>query len=145
MSADSLWDVQSGLYTVLTGTAALTAQLADGASSILDYVPANTDFPYVLIGDARAAPLDTQGGGGAEVTFTLETYSITPGMQEVRKIMSSIYDALHNASFTVPHQTLIQCQCLEAATTVLVDSSGGAQNTLIRQGTQRFRIITEPA
>lgn len=141
MSADSLWDVQAGVYTVLTGTSALTALLADGANSILDHVPAGTAFPYVVLGAAQSVPLDTQGISGNEVTLTIDAYSDAAGMKELRQIMSQIYDALHSADFAVPNQVLVQCHCLGSETGLEPDVP---QNAIVRHGAQRFRIITEP-
>ena len=146
MSADSLWDVQTSVFTLLTGTSALTARLANGANSILDYVPTGTAFPYVVLGAAQSVPMDTQGVLGNEVTLTIDTYSRASGMDEARHIMSQIYDTLHNASFTVPNQVLVQCQCLDSATGLEADGMGRyAQSAIVRHGQQRFRIITEPA
>ena len=146
MSADSLWDVQTRVFTVLTATSALTALLANGAGSILDHVPTGTAFPYVVLGAAHSVPSDTQGVSGNEVTLTLDTYSRATGTEETRRIMSRIYDALHNAVFTVPNQVLVQCQCLDSATGLEADGMGRfAQNAAVRHGVQRFRIITEPA
>ncbi len=145
MSADSLWDVQTGVYALLTTTPALTALLANGAAGILDHAPAGTAFPYVLLGAAASQPDDTQGFSGNEVTLTIDTYSRSAGMEETRKIMSAIFDALHNAVFAVPHQVLVQCQCAGSATAVEADGLRRyEQNALVRHGTQKFRIITEP-
>ena len=145
MSADSLWDVQSGVYALLTGTSGLTTLLANGAGSILDHVPAGTAFPYVVLGAVQSVPFDTQGGSGNEVTLTIDAYSRATGMEELRHIMSKIYDVLHNATFAVPNQVLVQCRCLDSATAPEPDGMGRfQQNTIVRHGVQRFRIITEP-
>ncbi len=145
MSADSLWDVQTGVYALLTTTPALTSLLANGAAGVLDHAPAGTAFPYVLLGAAEAQPSDTQGFSGNEVTLAIETYSRAGGMEETRKIMSAIYDALHNAAFAVPNQVLVQCQCVSSATAVEADGLRRyEQNALVRHGSQKFRIITEP-
>ncbi len=145
MSADSLWDVQTGVYALLTSTAALTGQLANGAAGVLDHVPVGTAFPYVVLGGASAVPSDTQGFSGNEVTLTIDTYSHGAGMEQTRKIMSAIYDALHNAVFAVPNQVLVQCQCISSATAVEADGlKRNVQNDLVRHGAQKFRIVTEP-
>jgi hypothetical protein len=145
MSADSLWDVQTGVYAALTGTSALTALLASGAGSVLDHVPTGTVFPYVVLAQAQSVPMDTQGVSGNEVTLTIDTYSRAAGMDELRHIMSQIYDALHNAAFTVPNQVLVQCRCVGSETALEPDGMGRyAQNAMVRHGVQRFRIITEP-
>jgi hypothetical protein len=137
MSADSLWDVQTGVFNRLTVTSAVTSLLANGANSVLDHVPAGTAFPYIVLGETRSLPMDTQRVIGNDVTLTLHTYSRGAGMQQARHIMAAIYDALHNAVFAVPNQTLILCQCLDTETRLETDG-------LTRHGLQRFRIITEP-
>ncbi len=138
MSADSSWAVQTGVYARLTGTTAITDLLPQGASSILDHVPAGTEPPYIVMSEIQARPFDTQRVSGNEVTLTIHTYSRAAGMQEVRSIMTAIHAALHQASFSVPNQTLVLCQCTGSA--VQLEGDG-----LTRQGVQRFQIITEPA
>lgn len=137
MSADSSWDVQTGVYAHLAGTAAVTGLLAGGAAGILDHVPPGTNAPYVVIGDLQAQPMDTQGGSGNDVTLNLHVYSRGSGMQEARGIMAALYDALHNASFSVPDQTLILCQCQGGGVSLEADG-------VTRHGVLRFQIITEP-
>jgi hypothetical protein len=138
MSADSSLDVQSGVYTLLTATSALTALLAGGAGGILDHVPPETDFPYVVLGETHCVPVDGQCFSGNDVTLTLHTYSRGAGMRETRSIMAAVYEALHNADFAVPSQVLVLCRCLESETRLEDDG-------LTRHGLQRFQIITEPA
>lgn len=138
MSADSLWDVQAGVFTRLTGTAGLTALLAGGAAGVRDHVPEGTAYPYLVIGEAAARPLETQAVSGNDVTITLHSYSRGAGMKEVKAIMAKIHDALHNASFSVPNQSLVLCRCLES--TAQLEGDG-----LTRHGVQRFQIITEPS
>jgi hypothetical protein len=137
MSADSVWDVQSGVYARLTGNSGLTALLAAGADGVLDHVPPGKVFPYAVIGESSARPMDSQRISGCEVTLAIHSYSRSSGMQQLRQIMAAIYDALHDASFTVPSQTLILCQCLGAE--AALDGDG-----LTRHGIQHFKIITEP-
>jgi hypothetical protein len=136
MSADSSWDVQTGVFSRLTATSALTSQLAGGASGILDHVPQGTLFPYVVLGEMNAQPADSQRVFGNEVTLALHTYSRGAGMQQARHIMSAIYDALHHASFSVPNQTLILCQWLDSETKLEDDG-------ITRHGIQHFQLITE--
>ena len=136
MSADSSWDVQTGVYTLLTGTTGVTDLLADGANSILDHVPPGTMPPYIVASEIRVRPLDTQGASGNEMVLTLHTYSRNSGMQEVRGIMAAVHDALHNASFSIPGQTLVLCQCIDSEARLEGDG-------LTRHGIQHFQIITE--
>lgn len=137
MSADSCWDVQAGIFTHLAATTALTSQLADGASSVLDHVPAGTAFPYVVLGEMTSQALDTHGGPGSEVTIAIHTYSRGNGMQQARSIMAAVYDALHDVDFTISNQSLVLCRCIGGETRL--ESDG-----VTRHGVQRFQIITEP-
>ena len=69
--------------------------------------------------------------------LTIHTYGRGCGMQEIRRIMSVIYDALHIVSFAVPNQILVLCQ--------YVDSETGLEDDgMTRHGIQRFQLITEP-
>ena len=81
--------------------------------------------------------MDSQSASGNDVTLAIHTYSRGSGMQQARHIMSAVYDALHNASFAVPNQTLVLCQCLD--TEARLEDDG-----MTRHGIQRFKIITEP-
>lgn len=137
MSADGAWDVQTGVYARLAGNSGLTALLAAGADSVLDHVPPGTAFPYVVIGESSARPLDSQRLSGSDVTLAIHSYSRGSGMQELKQVMSAVYAALHDAAFSVPNRTLVLCQCLGADTAL--DGDG-----LTRRGVQHFRIITEP-
>jgi hypothetical protein len=137
MSADSAWDVQTGVFLRLTGTPAVTGLLAGGANGVFDHVPAGSPFPYIVIGEMRSRPLDTQGVSGNEVFLTLHAYSRGAGMKETKQIMSAVYDALHHAAFTVPNQTLVLSQAVDSE--VSLEGDG-----LTRHGIRRFHIITEP-
>jgi hypothetical protein len=138
MSADSAWDVQVAIYSRLSGTSALTLQLAAGAAGVCDHVPQGMAFPYVVLSSLQAQPSDTQQTRGYDITLSIASYSRGESMKELRSIMAAIYDALHDASFSVPNQTLILCRQLSGETQL-------EQDGITRAGLQRFRIITEPA
>jgi len=137
MSADSTWDVQTAVFTKLSTDTALTNILADGAGGVLDHVPSEIKFPYVVIGETRSEPLDTMAISGYDVTLTIHTYSQGVGMSETRQIVSVIYNSLHNVSFNVANQILILCQLIDTETKLDIDGK-------TRHGIQRFQIITEP-
>lgn len=137
MATESSWDVQAAVYSQLTTASALTAQLANGANSILDHVPAGTAFPYVVIGDMATGPMDTQRYGGYDIDLSIHIYSRASGMKEVKSIMAAIFDALHDQTFSVPNQILILCQ--QTSAQAALESDG-----ITRRGLQNFNIITEP-
>ena len=137
MSADSAWDVQTAIYARLAGAAALTLQLAAGAAGVCDHVPQGMAFPYVVLSGLQAQPGDTQQTHGYDITLSVASFSRGEGMKELRGVMAAIYDALHDANFTVPNQTLILCRQVSSETQL-------EQDGITRAGLQRFRIITEP-
>jgi hypothetical protein len=138
MTTDSLFKTQAAVYARLTAAAGLTAQLAQGADSIMDDVPDNSAFPYIVIGDMTARAMDTQGTTGREVTAAIHSYSRGRGMKDIKSIMSAVFDVLHNGNLSVSGQTIILCQ--EISAEAYLEGDGET-----RHGIQRFRIITEPA
>lgn len=136
MSLESSWDVQTAVYSRLTGISALTDLLAEGADSILDHVPPGTAFPYVVIGEMTTRPFDTQTHQGCDLALALHAYSQGSGMKEVKSIVSALTDALHDQVFVVPNQTLILCQKTDTSMTL-------EQDGVTRHGVIRLRIITE--
>lgn len=135
MPQDSLWPVQAAVYGVLTEANAVTAQLAAGAASVFDHVPQGSAFPYIVLGDSAAQPLETQEGGGFDSTIGIHAYSRGLGMKEAKSIMAAVAGALHDQSFAVAGQRLVFCRLI---------SQELRQEGETRHGVQRFRIITEP-
>jgi hypothetical protein len=135
MPQDSLWPVQAAIYGVLAGATALTAQLADGADSVFDHVPQGSAFPYIVLGESAAEPLETQTGGGCDITIDIHAYSRALGMKEAKAVMAAISGALHGQNFAVTGQRLVFCR---------LQSQQLRQDGETRHGVQRYRIITEP-
>lgn len=136
MSADSLWRIQSGLYSHLGNDAALTSQLADASASIFDHVPANTAFPYITITDCAARPFDTQQYAGIEAIITIDSFSRAAGSQALRQITAALHDALHNKDFEIDGHTLLLCQAQD--TLITQDTDGETY-----MGRQRFRLLVD--
>ncbi len=103
MSGYASWDLQKAIYTALTGDATLMALV----SGIHDYVPQDTAFPYVAIGEATAIPFDTKSFDGMEVTLTMHSWAREHGRKKVKDINAEIYRILHNQNITVANQSLI--------------------------------------
>lgn len=135
MPQDSLWPVQTAIYGMLTGTSAVTAQLADGADSIFDHVPQGSAFPYIVLGGCATQPLETQSGGGCDTVIDIHAYSRALGMKEAKAVMAAVSDALHSQNFAVAGQRLVFCRLI---------SQELRQEGETRHGISRFRIITEP-
>jgi hypothetical protein len=138
MTADSSWAVQSAVYIHLAITSALTSLLGNGAAGVHDHVPPDAPFPYIVLGESSARPLETQGGDGYDITLTIHSYSRENGMKQLRGIMAAVHDALHhNTALTPAGHHLILCD--EISADVRLEADG-----ITRHGLQRYRIATEP-
>ena len=129
----SQWNLQTALYTRLSGDGPLSEILTGG---VHDHVAATTQFPYAVIGRMRTASLDTQAHAGMETIVTIHSYSTETGMKEIRNVMAKIRQSLHDAEFTIPGHALILCQ--ETSSDSYLDADGET-----RHGVQVLRIITE--
>jgi len=137
MSANSLWDVQVGVFNRLSGDAGLTTLLASGAEGIFDHAPPAAQLPYVVLGELSLREMDTHRGAGANISLAVHVYSKEGGLKEAKQIMGKVYEALHNASFVVPNYDLILCQFVDAE--VRLEGDGAT-----RHGVQRFQVVVEP-
>ncbi len=134
MSADSQWDVQASMYTAVQADTSLTALLAN---RVFDYVPEESAFPYIVLGDAFAEPFDTQIGRGLNIRLTLQSFSRYQGMQEIKQIMQAVYDLLHEKNdWSIAGQSVISCRFVSSRT--IVDKDGKTRSAI-----QNFEIITE--
>lgn len=86
--------VQKAIHQVLSGDASLMA-LIDG---VYDFVPADTQYPYVTLGDSRVQDHSTVGVQGFRQTLAVHIYSRARGRKEVTDIMARIYELLHETT-----------------------------------------------
>jgi len=137
MTASSLWPLQQAVFAALGGDPALKALIGDPAR-VFDHVPANSAFPYVVIGEATARDWDTKTDDGMEQTLTVHTWSRARGAGETKQIMAAIIDTLDHAPLVVAGHALVLIRF--EFTQTLVDPDG-----LTHHGVQRFRAITQKA
>ncbi len=137
MTAAALWPVQAAIYARLAADSTLVALLPGGAGAICDFVPADMPFPYIVLGDMQAQPLETQSTTGHDITLDIQAFSRGAGMKEAKALMAAVYACLHDADFTAEGHAVISCTLLSEECRLLADAE-------TRQGIQRFRIITEP-
>ncbi len=134
MSAEIQWDIQKEIYNLLSNDNNLNAIVG---SKIYDYVPSDTNFPYIVIGDMTATPFDSQIGNGLRVKLTINAFSNYKGTKEVKDIMRNIYNLLHNSgSINITGQNVILCQFISSK--IMQDIK-----EQVRQSLQIFEIITE--
>lgn len=137
MPQDSSWAVQAAVYSRLCADAGVTALLAEGAASVFDHVPQGSVFPYIALGSLSSRPLETQQGGGHDITLDIHCYSRGLGMKEARAIMAAVAACLHHADFALSGHGLVSCRLAGQETALEQDGE-------TRHGAQRFNIITEP-
>lgn len=100
-------ELQRAIYETLARNAALVALIpppnAKSPPRIYDEVPANVQFPYVVIGDDQLVD-DTASGASWEATSTIHIFTrpsdaaAVRGKREAKKIASAIIDALGPAT-----------------------------------------------
>ena len=109
MTTQTIAAVQAAVYTKVSCDSGITTLLASSAA-IYDHVPASAAFPYIVIADIAAAPMETQQFSGATVSLALETYSRAAGKAEAQSIAAAIDAALHQADFDVTGHHLVSCR-----------------------------------
>lgn len=92
-----LKEIQTGIYGGLSGDAGLGA-LIEG---VFDHVPDKTDYPYVVIGDARARDWSSHSRNGLQVSVMIHIYSRQGGRKQALEIASRIYELLHANSLSL--------------------------------------------
>ena len=134
MSADSSWELQQAIYTVLTGDATLMALI----TGVHDHVPQGAAFPYVTIGESTARDWSAVGVSGIESTLIVHVRSRKRGHKEVKQILAEIHRILHDVDLTVPGHVLVWLRFVFARTTR--DPDGATHH-----GLSRFRALTNEA
>ncbi len=132
--------LQAGIYSRLTGYAALTSAI--GTNKVFDHIPQREAAPYVVIGDDTSIDFDTKTSNGWEVTLTIHCWDFEKaGRKSVKAIMGHIYDALHKSetNITVSGFKLVMIYC-EFQQTFQETAIEGA-NDHYYHGVQRFRAI----
>ena len=118
--------IQNAIYQALVPT----------GIPVYDFVPQDSDYPYIVIGDTTSLPNDTDTEIGSDSTITIHVWSRYRGRLEVKQIQQAIYDILHRAQLSVSgsHFVMIDCEFQES----FRDADG-----LTMHGVQRFRMLIE--
>ena len=132
---DAVWELQRAVYGLLSADAAIKAEIGDPAR-IYDDPPSDAAFPYITLGETRAA--DWKGvDGGLEHDFKLYVFSRYAGRREVKRIIGVIYDALHEAAFAITGHQLVNIRFVFGDAFRRLDGE-------TYQGVARFRAVTQP-
>ena len=129
MSDHSL-ELQKSIFNALDGDSTLQSLVTD----VYDFVPENTDFPYVKIGEETSIDNGTKTLQGNEHTLVIHSFSRYRGSKEVKNIMSRIYALLHESSLSVSGASLVNLRF--EFSDVIKENDGRTTH-----GLQRFRAV----
>lgn len=129
MSDHSL-ELQKSIFNRLDGDSTLQNLVTD----VYDFVPENTAFPYVKVGEETSLDNGTKTLQGNEHTLVIHTFSRYRGSKEVKEIMSRIYALLHESSLSVTGASLVNLRF--EFSDVIKENDGFTSH-----GLQRFRAI----
>ena len=129
MSDHSL-ELQKSIFNALDGDSTLQNLVTD----VYDFVPENTAFPYVKVGEETSIDNGTKTLQGNEHTLVIHTFSRYRGSKEVKEIMSRIYALLHESSLSVTGASLVNLRF--EFSDVIKENDG-----LTSHGLQRFRAV----
>lgn len=125
------WELQKAIFTALNGN---TSGISGANVPVYDDVPQDTSYPYVLIGEETTANNGSKTLDGVEHTQTIHVWSQYRGRREIKEIMGSVYENLHNTDISVSGATLVNCR--QEFSTTLAENDG-----ITRHGVMRFRAV----
>lgn len=133
MSDHFSWGLQKAIFSRLAENADLTA-LLNNPPRIFDAPPSDAVFPYLILGETRVR--DWAGvDGGLEHEIRINAYSKYQGRREVKDLLNTIYDTLHEAEFSIEGRRLVHIRFVFAD--IFPRADGG-----VFQGVARFRAVT---
>lgn len=96
-------DLQRSIYGALTGDATLMALITGVYADVRqpDLPEADSDFPYVVIGQDNLSPFDTKTDNGASALCQIDVWSRQNNLTEAKDVASAIYAILQNGSLTI--------------------------------------------
>ena len=122
--------LQKKVFDALDGDSTLQSLVTD----VFDFVPENTAFPYVKVGEETSVDNGTKTLQGNDHTLVIHTFSRYRGSKETKEIMSRIYALLHESSLTVSGASLVN---LRFEFSDIIKENDG----LTTHGLQRFRAM----
>ena len=125
------WELQKAIFTTLNNN---VTGVSSAKIPIYDDVPEGSVYPYVVIGEETATNNGTKTLDGVEHTLTLHAWSQYRGRREIKEIMQSVYEKLHNTAITVTGASLVNIR--QEFSNTLEEQDG-----ITRHGVMRFRAI----
>ena len=125
------WELQKAIFTTLNNN---VTGVSSAKIPIYDNVPEGSVYPYVVIGEETATNNGTKTLDGVEHTLTLHAWSQYRGRREIKEIMQSVYEKLHNTAITVTGASLVNIR--QEFSNTLEEQDG-----ITRHGVIRFRAV----
>lgn len=125
------WELQKAIYTALNGN---VTGVSSANIPIHDDVAEGSLYPYIVIGEETTSNNGTKTLDGVEHTITLHVWSQYRGRREIKEIMQSVYEKLHNTAITVSGASLVNIR--QEFSNTLAEQDG-----ITRHGVMRFRAI----
>ena len=124
------WELQKALYAKLNGNV-----IDDDGNvvTIYDDVPQGAAYPRVVIGEETASNNGTKSLDGLEHTVTIHVWSQYRGRAQLKQIIQSVYENLHDADITVAGADAVNVR-QEFSTTL------SENDNITRHGVMRFRV-----
>lgn len=132
MALFSHYAAQKAIYDVLTEDATLSGVI----TGVYDFVPAGTDYPYIVFGNSRVTDYSTVSTRGFQQALDIKVYSRARGRKEVTDIMECVYTLLHET--TPPADTYTITQLRFSGSDVVREKDG-----LTYLGQMKFQILAE--
>jgi len=122
------FDLQSALYSLLSGDSTLDSLLGD--NKIFDSVaPQDTVYPYVLIGLETTTDIGTKTVDGNLYNVDIDVWSQYRGQKEIKEIMERIYNLTNNVTISVSGADSVMSYVNSATT--LVEADGITRHGII--------------
>jgi Protein of unknown function (DUF3168) len=132
----SSFALQQAIYAALAASPDLQSLIGD-PPRLYDYVPRDSAFPYVVLGDGSESDWSTATEDGTEHVLQIDVWSRTTGHREAKQIAGVIRATLNDAPLSVSDAALIDIRYVAAALARQPDG----QTT---RAALRFRAVTEP-
>ena len=125
------WELQKAIYNALSGS---VTGIDSASVAVYDDVPEGATYPYIVIGEETSANDGTKDIDAVEYTLTLHIWSQYRGRREIKEIMQSVYDLLHDTGITVSGASLANIR--QEFNNTLMENDG-----ITRHGVMRFRAV----
>lgn len=124
--------VQAALHAALEADAPLMGTV----TGVFDFVPPQTAFPYVTLGEMRVTDVSTVECTLRQVEPVLHVYSRSKGRREVSDIMEKLHARLHNGALPIAGYTLVSLRF--AGSDIVQERDGNTYH-----GRMRFSAVVQ--